>query len=120
MYGLPHTFDASVFVEKTLQRIEFTVNTVKLALDDDTSIVVESQLCHQWKNPHSRWEDRTTIPATESRLMRLLDKHVVGGSVEGQGTLVLQFSNGDILRVVEDSEQYECYQLRIGSTEIIV
>jgi hypothetical protein len=121
MYGLPDDFDPALFLGRTLERLEFTTNTIIFRFDYDTTIVIEGEVQHEGVDEHEDpWVQSTTLPVSESRLTRLLGTTIVAGSVEGAGNLVLQFSNRHTLRCVEDSDQYESYQLRIGTTEIIV
>jgi hypothetical protein len=121
MYGLPDNFDPNVFVGRTLERLSFTTNTLRLSFDGDISIIVESEVRHEGRDGRgAEWVDSNAVPVTESRMMHLLGIVIARAEVAGRGTLVLEFTNGHTLRCVEDSDEYECYQLRIGATEIIV
>jgi hypothetical protein len=51
--------------------------------------------------------------------MRLLGHSVAEASTNG-GALTLVFSNRDTLTILDDSENYESYQIQIGETVIIV
>jgi cytoskeletal protein RodZ len=119
MYGLPDSFDASVLVARILEQICFTENQVTLQFDGAVDITVESALMHgDRRNESSHQVIR--VPVQESNLMRLLGSSVVASSSNNEGTLKLIFSNGDVLQILDDSEDYESYQLRIGETVIVV
>ena len=121
MYGLPDDFDPTVFVGRTLQRLTFTVNTLEFSFDGDVSIIAECEVQHEGQDDRGvRWTDSSAVPIRQSRLMSLLENRIVSGAVERPGTLVLEFATGHTLRCVDDSDQYESYQLRIGADEIIV
>jgi hypothetical protein len=82
--------------------------------------LVKSELRHNGSDSGDHWTDTETVPIQESRLTQLIGTSVTGTDVDGRGTFVLSFSNGHVLHVIEDTEQYECYQLRIGAETIIV
>jgi len=47
MYGLPKSFDASVFVGKTLEMLCFNVSQICLHFDNHTKITIEGTLTYQ-------------------------------------------------------------------------
>jgi hypothetical protein len=121
MYAIPEDFDVTIFVGKTLEQVSFTTNTLTFSFDDDVGIAVESEVWHAGHDDQGdRWLERSPIPVKQSKLMYLLGSSIASVAVDGRATLVLQFANGHTLRCVEDTDQYECYHLRIGDDEIHV
>ena len=60
------------------------------------------------------------FPLSESAMMRILEGTVTRAACEEDGTLILNFSNGDLLAVYANDPQYEAYELRIDGSEYIV
>ena len=59
-------------------------------------------------------------PEAQSRLKRLAGAKVTDARVDGRATIQLEFSNGDALRLLEDTDQYECYTLETADKLIVV
>ena len=118
MYGLPKEFDGKFLVGRTLEMVCFNQNQVYLHFDAKVTITVESAFSHQG----ARGEAIRLIelPVEVSDLMVLLESSV--SDVEGSkdGTLSLFFDNGHILRIYDDSPQYESYKIENGDAVIIV
>jgi hypothetical protein len=64
--------------------------------------------------------EEDSSPSTLARFTALSGHRIVGAGAEGRGTLVLTFDDGQTLRVIEDGDAYECYELHLGGREIIV
>jgi hypothetical protein len=100
-----------------VEQICFTENQISLAFDGSARITVEGTLIYKHSTAELAQEVRP--PVDESSLMRLLGNSVVEASTNG-GALTLVFSNRDTLTILDDSENYESYQIQIGETVIIV
>jgi hypothetical protein len=120
MYALPDDFDPAVFAATTLAKISFTSNTLVLDFDADISATVESEVRYASRDEHGTSLELAAVPVTHSRLMRLIGRRIVRAEVEGSATLVLHFEGGHALSLIGDNDRYECYQLRIGTREIVV
>ena len=116
MYGLPAGFDASGFVNRELVEVCFTVNTVHLAFDDDASITLESAFALR----SHQGAERQTPPIKASRLMGLIGQRVRSSHAHPDGTLTLEFEEGDALDCLDDSKEYESYKIRVDGREFIV
>lgn len=116
MYGLPENFDPLCFVQKTLEQISFTANTMHLSFCDDVSITVES--CFVYSS--GRNTERTCVPVQVSGVMQLIGESVTNAAKDSKGSLVLIFSNGHSFTCLDDTKMYESYRLRFGGEEIVV
>jgi Family of unknown function (DUF6188) len=119
MYKLPADFDAQFFVGRNLEQICFNQNQIALHFDDDLSIVIESAFSHE--EPQSPSDGQVVeVPVSDSDLMRLLGCSVSEASGDGDGTLILVFENGHVLKCFDTSDQYESYQIEHHGNVIIV
>ena len=116
MHGLPATFDPGVFVGRRLDQVSFTENTVHFQFDGGISITVLSSFLV--KLGDKRVEER--VPVRSSEVMRLVGKVVRLADARPDGMLKVTFDGGEMLTFIDDSAQYESYQLRIGDREIYV
>jgi Family of unknown function (DUF6188) len=119
MYGLPDDFDAGAFVGRTLEQVCFTENQVTLHFDCVVDITVESAFVHGDRKSESS-HPVIRMPVHESGLMRLLGSSIIESSGNQDGTLMLAFDNGDLVKILDDAPNYESYQIRIGDRVIIV
>ena len=113
MYGLPKDFDGDFLVGRILEMICFNANQVYLHFDSKTHIQIESSLSYGDAQ-------RVDVPVRQPTFLDLLECSVVSARGDEEGTLTLSFSNGRVLRIYEETKQYECYTIRYGGTEIIV
>jgi Family of unknown function (DUF6188) len=120
VYELPADFDVQVFTTRVLDQVSFTANTLELRFDGGISVIIESKIRYEASENGDSWVESATVPLTESRLMTLIGKHVDEASVGHRSTIALKFDNNHVLFIIADSDQYECYQLRIGDIEIVV
>lgn len=118
MYGLPATFDASVLVGKELDEVCFTVNTITFSFKEDVLITVMGSFIHRDKQ--STTINKQSVPVSSSSLMSLVGKAVQLAEARQDGTLSLHFEAGHTLVLLDDSQEYESYIIRIGDEETIV
>jgi hypothetical protein len=118
MYGLPKDFDASFLVGLTLEMVCFNINQVYLHFSDHVMITIEGDLVHQI----SPSDDTSNIspPIHESNLMQLLEHSVSNAFGDDEGTLTMVFDNGQTLKCLDTSPNYESYQIKHGEHIIIV
>jgi hypothetical protein len=119
VYKLPKDFDGSFFLGRTLECVLFNENTVDFLFDEHVGIGVESSLQHQIALEDEQSEVQA-VPLSQSRLMQLLGRCVTGVKAGDDGTLVLSFDNGHVLRIFDDQPHYESYSIRHGDKEIFV
>jgi hypothetical protein len=119
MYGLPKGFDAGFLVGRTLETVLFSENTVSFTFGDRVSVTVTSALQHQLSS-ESDQPNVQSVPLSESKLMQLPGHCVTQAKGEEEGTLVLVFDNGHVLKVFDNDPHYECYSINDGEHEIFV
>ena len=119
MHGLPKGFTGDFFVGQSLEMCCFNENQMYLHFGNDISIVVESSFLHRGE---AESEDRIVeIPLLSSgNLLRLLGKQVKAVSTSDDGTLCLDFDNGDAFMCFDDQPTYESYQIHNGESVIYV
>lgn len=119
MYGLPMNFSATFLNGRTLEQICFNQNQISLHFDSEVTITIESAFAHQ--QPESEEEVKLLeVPVLQSDLMQLLGRSVSRASGTDDGTLVLVFENGHTLKCFDTSREFESYQIRHGTSVIIV
>ena len=117
MHGLPRSFDPTFFVGRQMEMVCFNENQVYLHFDHKISIVIEAALRHEYG---SGCDQVDSMPVTTSRLMRLLGAEVRNAKATIDGTLTLQFDNGDRLTCFDTSRSFESYRIQRGTEMTIV
>ncbi|TKB59244.1 MAG: hypothetical protein E8D49_10090 [Nitrospira sp.] len=121
MYGLKPDVDLSFFVGRELTQVSVAPYNIQFNFDGPVSpspsvvqslvsLTVQSRVEHSSKGVVKEWDGDENMPLSAASLLGLLGSSVV--SVQGvpDGTLTLEFSNGDLVRVF-DTEGYEAYQI---------
>ena len=117
MYGLPHDFDASVFVGRELESVCFAANSIELSFDQDVSITLQGTF--RFRPSTEDDEETCAVPVERSNLMRLVGRVIDRAASAPDGTLIL-FAGEATLTCVDDSPEYESYQIRLGDREVVV
>jgi len=102
MYGLPHDFDATALVGRTLDVICFTANQVTFDFDGDFHITVDGAFTHGEESSEPSHLMRQ-VPVEESGLMRMAGASITDASAIDGGTLRLLFSRSTARRVVRQA-----------------
>ena len=112
MHGIPSDFDPSVFVDATLATVTFGPYKVDLTFEGDPPlwIAVESAYSHVGPE-HEGWRDEASIPVGVSRLMQLTNHRVVEAERVDDERLRLVFEHGHSLTLIDNSDQYESFQI---------
>lgn len=118
MHGLSKSLDLAIFVGRELQTVSFYPYTIHFGFDAELSINLESSYLHQVAADGP--EDRIDVPPSESTLMQLAGKVVERAEREGEGTLVLRFTEGHVLKLFDDTKWYESYQIEYKGVRTIV
>ena len=130
MYGLKPDVDLSFFVGKDLTQVAVGAFDVQFhfsgpmpaSLDiaqDTVSLAVQNQIEHSSKGIVNEWDGDENMPLSAASLLGLLGSSVVSVQGDPDGTLTLEFSNGDVVTVF-DCEHYEAYQICHGDQRIYV
>lgn len=118
MYGLPPDFDPAIFIGRELQQVSFTVNTVRLAFDDDIAITLDSAFIFQIDSAAAAVEQAPPVQA--SNLMALVGRQVCSARSVSARNLLLEFAAGGTLTCIDDSKEYESFHIWIRGKEIVV
>jgi hypothetical protein len=113
MYGLPREFDGGFLVGRVLEMVCFAQYQVCLHFDQRITITIASAFSY-------RTDSVVEVPLQESNLMELLGTSVSAAVGDENGTLSMQFSNSQTLRIYDTSKQYESYTIACADKEIIV
>lgn len=124
MYGLKPDVDLSFFVGKELTQVavgsydvqfHFTLPVpASLSVAQDwVSLAVQNYIEHSSKGVVNEWDRDENMPLSAASLVGLLGSSVVTVQGDPDGTLTLEFSNGDVVTIF-DREGYEAYQIHNG------
>jgi hypothetical protein len=113
MYGLPKEFDGLFLIGRIVEMVCFYQYQVSLNFGDKTIIAIGSAFSYNSTQV-------INVPVQQSNLMGLLGASVSKVQCEDNGTLCLQFNDGQTLKVYDTSKHYESYSIRHEGKEIIV
>lgn len=130
MYGLKADVDLSFFMERELTQIAVASYNLHFhflgpmpsdlsVAQSVVSLTVQSRVEHSSKGNVNEWDGDENIPISAASLLGLVGASVVSVKGDLDGTLTLEFSNGDLVKVF-DNEGYEAYQIFDGSQTIYV
>ena len=114
MYGVPTNLDLSGFAQRPLTQIAIGEFQVQLLFHPQGSISVEG--AWELRDEHGALVDQS-LPneqRSEYRLHRLLRQQVIRWDIDPPSSFSLTFANGLILRVFDDSQQYESFAIQPG------
>jgi hypothetical protein len=118
MYGIPAELDLSFLHGAELIQVCLGQYQVQFHFHPAASISVEGG----WEllNDAGEWIDHShDVPERPPyQLHRLLGRRVANSEVTAPKSFALCFEGGEVLRVFDDSEQYESFQIQPG--DIIV
>jgi hypothetical protein len=111
MYGVPQDLDLSAVVGEFTTQIhvgqydlQFTFGSVNFAVQSQASVLDGERVVAHWSE--GVWP--------EAGFFDVMNTAVSGWTI-GRDRIVLDLENGLSLRFVDDSEQYETMQIRIGN-----
>jgi hypothetical protein len=119
MYGLDITIDLSFLIGREAIQIAIGLYQVIFAFDDSVSISVESEF--RLISPQgdvSIWQPPG--PYTAAAALRLLGAKIENVSGQKDGTLMITFSGGDILTILDSSKEYQSYDITCPGRTIVV
>lgn len=123
MYGLSADVDLSFLVGRELHQVCIGRHQAILYFPDptagDVSISIETDIGHKSKIGELTALYKTIIPAAPT-LVSLMNCIIVKAFAAPPGTLVLVFSNDEVLEVYDTSLEYESYQISYGGKVIVV
>lgn len=128
MYGLKPDVDLSFFVGRELNQVAVGSYNIQFNFDGPVlssgaqsllSLSVQSRVEHSSKGVVKEWEGDENMPLAAASLLGLIGSSVVSVQGDPDGTLTLEFSNGDVVRIF-DTEGYEAYQICYEGVSIYV
>ena len=128
MYGLKPDVDLSFFVGRDLTQVavgssdiqfHFAGPVLSPGVQSLVSLSVQNQIEHSSKGVVTEWDGDENMPLSAASLLGLLGSSVVSVQGDPDGTLTLEFSNGDVVTVF-DCEGYEAYQIYNGDQTIYI
>jgi hypothetical protein len=122
VYGLPADFDASFFVGCTLNQIWFQEFSMQFLFGDDFAAgpTITLQSSYVFRATEDADAEQQEVPVSSSGVMQLVGLDVIGTSSRTDGTLRLDFEDGASIDFLDDTSQYEAYQIRFGDRFIVV
>jgi hypothetical protein len=112
VHRIPENFDASVFIGATLATVEFGPLKVDLTFEGDEPLWIAVEGSYEHAGPESEgWTDEVRIPVGVSRLMQLTNHAVVEAARLDAERLRLEFDHGHALTLIDDTDQYESFQI---------
>ena len=118
MYGLPKDFEGTFLIERNLEQICLTGNTMSFHFDGDISITLENEYTCTASTDSSN-PAPSHVPAFQPELVGLLEQTIKAATGSADGTLSLTFANGYRLALY-DLAGYEAYHIRYGNRVITV
>jgi len=118
MYGLPRDFDGDAFIGESVTAITFTENTASFNFESDLLVTTESVYNYRPSSDEALITER--VPASQTGVIAMIGRSVVGTSVDQGKNLLLHFGHGGQVGFIDDSDRYESYMIKIGKREIIV
>jgi len=119
MHGLSKEVNLTFLKAKQLELICFAAYSIYLHFDDKIIITIEGAFQHSIQGNKTQ-SLKCTFPLVGSNLMRLLTQKVKEVRNQSDGTLELDFSNGDVLIIYGDNGPYEAYHIKHGEHVITV
>lgn len=111
MYGLKPDVDLSFFLGKELIQVAVGPYDVQFHFHESVSLSVQNRIEHISEGVETEWDGDENKPLAAASLLGLIGSSVTSVQGDSDGTLTLRFSNGDLLRVFDDNEHYESYQI---------
>jgi hypothetical protein len=118
MYGIHDDVDWLVLVDQTL--LQVCIGKYQVALRFDDAIVISIECDFELVSLATTNRAPTDRYANAAALLSLVDTKITSVATEGGTTLVLRFSNDQVLKIHDSNEGYESFQIHGPGIEIIV
>ena len=115
MYGVPKNLNLSPFLGRTLIQLGIGEFQVQFVFHPEGNISVEGDW--ELRDADGSLVDRSISndKRPEYRLHRLLGHEVARWEIEPPTSLSLSFTNGCVLRIFDNSKQYESFSIQPGN-----
>jgi hypothetical protein len=112
VYRVPEDFDTSVFVGAHIERVCFGAYVVQLDFGSEQRLHIRVEGAYVHAGPeHEGWADEVRLPTNASRLMQLTNHVVVEAARLDAQRLRLAFDHGHALTLIDDTDEYESFQI---------
>ena len=120
MYGLKREIDLSFLNGRELIQVAIGLCHISFRFDEDVAISVEGGFNYFDGQAEWIWKLEPGSPQIASRTVALLGATIESFVGHEDGTLRLDFSNGHRLTVLDNSKEYESYDItRPGHTIVV-
>jgi hypothetical protein len=120
MYGLSKDLDLNFLNGREVVQVDIGVYQIQFAFDEDVIIYVESQFNYFDGQEEWIWKPEPGAAQIAARTVSLLSATIQNFDRQGNGTLILTFSNGGRLTILDSSPECESYQItRPGQTIVV-
>ena len=120
MYGLKKEIDLSFLTGRELIQVAIGSFQVQFHFDEDVAVSVEAEFHYFDGQKEWIWRQEPSSPQVAGRTVAILGASVTNFQSSENGTLVLNFSNGHRLTIVDSSKEYESYDITRPGQNIIV
>lgn len=114
MQGLSPSVDLQPIVGAKVSQVCFSTFQCIFSFDIDARISVESSCVYT--APSGATATVTEYARAARELCELLDASVLSATREADGGLTLRFSDGATLRILNDNQEYESFQVHVGKS----
>jgi hypothetical protein len=120
MYGLRSDLDLSFLSGRRVGQVAIGLYQVIFGFDEDVRISVGSQFSYFDGQREWVWKPEPGAPQIAAHALALLDASVDSHEGRPNGTLVLVFSNGCRLTILDSNTEFESYTItRAGQTIVV-
>ncbi len=120
MYGLSKDLDLNFLNGREVVQVAIGVYQIQFGFDEDVIIYVESQFNYFDGQEEWIWKPEPGAAQIAARTVSLLSATIQNFDRHENGTLILTFSNGGRLTILDSSREYESYQItRPGQTIVV-
>ena len=120
MYGLKKEIDLSFLNGRELGQVAIGVYQIIFGFDEDVAISVEGEFRYFDGQATWIWKSEPQAAQIGARTVALLGATIQSFDGQEDGTLILLFSNGHRLTIVDNSKDHESYAItRPGQTIVV-
>jgi hypothetical protein len=120
MYGLREGLDLRFLNGRELIQVAIGVYQIQFGFDEDVRISVESQFSYFNGKEELIWKPEPGAAEIAARAVALLGATIEKFHGQEDGTLTLGFSNGHRLTILDNSKEYESYDITLPGRTIVV
>jgi hypothetical protein len=120
MYGLRKDLDLSFLNSREVIQVAIGVYEVRFGFDEDVSITAYGEFRFFDGQQEWTWKPEPGGAQTAARTVSLLGATIESFEGQENGTLSLEFSNGQRLIIPDSSREYESYDITGPGSNIVV